>query len=685
MATMLNPNAIPDGSITKEKIDAAALAAKQDTITDLDTIRSGAAKGATALQSETDPVYSADKPNIALKSELNGKVDKEEGKGLSSNDYTDAEKAKLTELDLKVTDIEKEFAGQEQITETGETSVEIEGLPTKSQSAILSLATRNILLLPYDNVTNGVPPYDYSPLTVNGMTITPNRDGSIKLNGTATAQISLWLRSYYESASQTARIFFPPGDYVMSIKAPGAGGNVRLLATDFPFAYDGHPSTHTYSSVTRVSITLSIINGFTANNLYVYPQIESGSVATPFQTPLTKSIDQSETPTLPDTNVIVSQGADKEFIVKNGRGTLELSGSSRAIVTSEYPFTLSLSYTKTSENVLEMAKKAFSSAVGESVQSKFSTAFNSNDSITLISTMAKKNKTLTFFATIGTMGSIRFLHGEEVYNSGDVTIDETNIVVRTYNTSYTERLNVAHGLTMKDYIAVTLLVGDTNNLSIVIRTNGGTYTRDNVYFSASNGDVSVKAISGSYSNVSVTWVCDAFRFPVWMFGDSYLDTQNAARWPKYIVDAGFPKFFASGYPGATSSSVITDFRESVKHGNPKYLLWSLGMNDADNGGINQSWLECVQEVISTCETMGIVPILATIPNCPTINHTYKNAWVKASGCRYVDFAEAVGASTYPSSWYDAMLSSDNVHPLNPGAIALAYKALADMPELTRCK
>ena len=98
MATMLNPNAIPDGSITKEKIDAAVLATKQDTISDLDAIRQGAEKGSTALQSESEPVYTADKPSLALKSELNGKVDKEEGKGLSSNDYTDAEKAKLTEL-----------------------------------------------------------------------------------------------------------------------------------------------------------------------------------------------------------------------------------------------------------------------------------------------------------------------------------------------------------------------------------------------------------------------------------------------------------------------------------------------------------------------------------------------------------------------------------------------------------
>ena len=72
MATMLNPNAIPDGSITQEKIESSVLAGKQDTIPDLATIRTNAEKGATALQSytETDPVYIADKPKIALKSEI---------------------------------------------------------------------------------------------------------------------------------------------------------------------------------------------------------------------------------------------------------------------------------------------------------------------------------------------------------------------------------------------------------------------------------------------------------------------------------------------------------------------------------------------------------------------------------------------------------------------------------------
>ena len=52
----------------------SALDEKQGIITDLETIREGATLGSTALQTEIDPVYTADKPNIALKSEIPTKV-----------------------------------------------------------------------------------------------------------------------------------------------------------------------------------------------------------------------------------------------------------------------------------------------------------------------------------------------------------------------------------------------------------------------------------------------------------------------------------------------------------------------------------------------------------------------------------------------------------------------------------
>lgn len=92
---------------------------KQNAIGDLATIRSGASKGATAYQKPSTGIpksdlssavqASLDKADAAASAEntytktqtdnlLSGKVNKVEGKGLSTNDYTNAEKTKLTDL-----------------------------------------------------------------------------------------------------------------------------------------------------------------------------------------------------------------------------------------------------------------------------------------------------------------------------------------------------------------------------------------------------------------------------------------------------------------------------------------------------------------------------------------------------------------------------------------------------------
>ncbi len=67
---------------------------KQDAISDLEAIRTGAAKGATALQSVPNTYRTASEQDTID----SGKVDKVTGKGLSSNDYTDAAKAKVDDL-----------------------------------------------------------------------------------------------------------------------------------------------------------------------------------------------------------------------------------------------------------------------------------------------------------------------------------------------------------------------------------------------------------------------------------------------------------------------------------------------------------------------------------------------------------------------------------------------------------
>lgn len=79
----------------------ADLKNKQEVIQDIDAIRSGAAKGATALQSVPSEYVTEDelsKKGYALASELNDKVDKVTGKQLSTEDFTSVLKAKLEGL-----------------------------------------------------------------------------------------------------------------------------------------------------------------------------------------------------------------------------------------------------------------------------------------------------------------------------------------------------------------------------------------------------------------------------------------------------------------------------------------------------------------------------------------------------------------------------------------------------------
>ena len=82
------------GKAADAKAVGDALAGKQNTISDLESIRTGAAKGATALQSVPSTYRTANEQDTID----DGKVDKVTGKGLSSNDYTDAAKAKVDAL-----------------------------------------------------------------------------------------------------------------------------------------------------------------------------------------------------------------------------------------------------------------------------------------------------------------------------------------------------------------------------------------------------------------------------------------------------------------------------------------------------------------------------------------------------------------------------------------------------------
>ena len=110
---------------------------KQDTISDLATIRSGASAGATAVQpSALDDYYTESEVNTLL----SGKVDKVTGKGLSTNDYTTAEKNKLAGLsNYDDTAIKNSIAGKVDKTTT---------INSKPLSSNITLSASDVGALP---------------------------------------------------------------------------------------------------------------------------------------------------------------------------------------------------------------------------------------------------------------------------------------------------------------------------------------------------------------------------------------------------------------------------------------------------------------------------------------------------------------------------------------------------------
>lgn len=118
--------------ITNEQL-TSALEDKQDKITDLDAIRSGAEKGATALQSvPSEYVTESELTNkgYATTSALNDKVDKVSGKQLSTEDFTTALKTKLEGLsnydDTELSEALSTLRGDFDKLVSGDTSTAIE-------------------------------------------------------------------------------------------------------------------------------------------------------------------------------------------------------------------------------------------------------------------------------------------------------------------------------------------------------------------------------------------------------------------------------------------------------------------------------------------------------------------------------------------------------------------------------
>ena len=88
----------------------------------------------------------------------------------------------------------------------------------------------------------------------------------------------------------------------------------------------------------------------------------------------------------------------------------------------------------------------------------------------------------------------------------------------------------------------------------------------------------------------------------------------------------------------------------------------------------------LNNVIKLCEEYNIELVCAIIPTVPNVNNEAKKTYLLSKGVRTINWYDAVGTSA-SGQWYAGMLASDNVHPTEQGAKALAMQTLVDAPEI----
>lgn len=281
----------------------------------------------------------------------------------------------------------------------------------------------------------------------------------------------------------------------------------------------------------------------------------------------------------------------------------------------------------------------------------------------------KKGISMSIYADLSLVGTVSYGKGYGKYRGEYYTIDNTNIY--QYNDSVLVTTK-AHGLVISTFIKSSFSVDDNGVANFILQSLTGYYKTTFQMLSEMNYEPFIRTGGQSLSNIKLTITCKDFRHPVWAFGDSYF---GIGRWPGSMKTFGYFNFLINGLAGQSSPGAYADLLKCLNYGTPKYIIWCLGMNDAD-----ASYIETLNLLKSLCDSKNIKLILSTVPTVPSRNKEVIKTTVLTSGNRYIDFYKAVGANN-AGMWYSGYLSADKVHPNQVGADALATQVLIDFPEL----
>lgn len=155
-------------------------------------------------------------------------------------------------------------------------------------------------------------PYSTSAASRNGLIITSHQDGSITVNGTATADTWYVINQHIEKRL--------PMNTTMTLSGCPAGGSTKsyyigLYLGGKWFADSGNGNTDIKFTTNEISsrVEVSIIKGTVCNNLTFYPKIEVGTTITPYS----KYQSSTNTLTLPET----VYGGEVDAVTGNGKRT----------------------------------------------------------------------------------------------------------------------------------------------------------------------------------------------------------------------------------------------------------------------------------------------------------------------------------------------------------------------------
>lgn len=329
-----------------------------------------------------------------------------------------------------------------------------------------------------------------------------------------------------------------------------------------------------------------------------------------------------------------------------------------------------------------------------------SASMTSGDGLYSVRNSIIRNKKITFKAEVSSSsweiilanGTVDNTYDSNTYSNGfqitPTTVKRWSNGNDGANGTIDDTTAWTHGVTIEDRLFVEIAVDDMQIATVKIMSESGYAERTfgGITFWGCKGKAYAKIISGTFANAVLGFACSDITKPVWLFGDSYVSmTDN--RFPYWLNQSGNDNALINAYPGEADTNAMLDLKSLLEIGTPRFVIWAQGMNDHDSSSsANSSWLSAVTELLEICEEKQITPILATIPNVAnsSYNNVKKNAWVRASDERYIDFDGAIGAADEPgATWPTGWLSDDNVHPTQMGARVLAMQAILDAPELSQ--